>query len=333
MTATATPRKLRELGYEVSDDGGGGFEIWDGANRIGRVFSRAALETWTPLDGQIVKQEQLDAGTIVLMSAHEARTAIEDIRTHLSSAGEQLLDLQDREGWKALGYQSWKDCAVAEFGKSAAHVYRLLAAARTERAIGSPIGETPESHLRETAPLKDAADKRAALDRATELAGGTDKRTAQHVKRAVREMVGQREDVHKPDPRDPPPAVQTTMDELDDMTSSARERAERSAQEQADAVLLSQVDEAIDHDHFTYAEQLLQDVSDYSAWARERRRDQITESLRADACRGAQAFLDEQRSKLKTMSKSALITRAQYTDALDVIAQLIALLPDGEGGA
>lgn len=45
---THTPKRLRALGYEATDDHGGGYEIWRGRTRAGRVFSRAALETWQP---------------------------------------------------------------------------------------------------------------------------------------------------------------------------------------------------------------------------------------------------------------------------------------------
>lgn len=45
---THTPKRLRVLGYEATSDGPIGYEIWKGRTRVGRVFSRAALEAWQP---------------------------------------------------------------------------------------------------------------------------------------------------------------------------------------------------------------------------------------------------------------------------------------------
>lgn len=40
MTAHA-PKRLRALGIDVTEDGGGGYELWRNKQRVGRVFSRA----------------------------------------------------------------------------------------------------------------------------------------------------------------------------------------------------------------------------------------------------------------------------------------------------
>lgn len=77
---------------------------------------------------------------VVLMTEAEARQAVTDIRVGLVSIGDRLLELYEREGWRALGYDSWRECAQAELGFRQSHVYRLLDAARVERNI-SPIGE------------------------------------------------------------------------------------------------------------------------------------------------------------------------------------------------
>jgi len=87
----------------------------------------------------------------VLMAEDEARAAVVAVRRHFDSARQLLLDLYEREGWRALGHASWRACVTAEFGQSQAYLYRLLEAARVERDF-SPIGETgpplPESRLR-----------------------------------------------------------------------------------------------------------------------------------------------------------------------------------------
>jgi hypothetical protein len=70
----------------------------------------------------------------------EARSLVERIRSHINNARALVLELYEKEGWKALGYNSWRECVVAEFDQSQAHLYRLLKAAEVERNI-SPIGE------------------------------------------------------------------------------------------------------------------------------------------------------------------------------------------------
>lgn len=52
---THTPKRLRALGYEATSDGSIGFEIWKGRTRVGRVFSRAALETWHPPEPEPIR--------------------------------------------------------------------------------------------------------------------------------------------------------------------------------------------------------------------------------------------------------------------------------------
>lgn len=65
--------------------------------------------------------------------------------------------MRDRKGWKALGYESFKEYGEKELGYQEAHIYRIVDAAEISLQIGysadSPIGESlpPESHTR---PLK-----------------------------------------------------------------------------------------------------------------------------------------------------------------------------------
>jgi hypothetical protein len=107
----------------------------------------------------------------------EARSLVERIRSHINDARALVLELYENEGWVALGYDSWRECVVAEFDQSQAHLYRLLKAAEVERNI-SPIGENgnctivqnadpiPESVLRPLAGLR-ADDQRKAWELAT----------------------------------------------------------------------------------------------------------------------------------------------------------------------
>jgi hypothetical protein len=83
-----------------------------------------------------------------------------------------VLELYEREGWSALGYNTWRECVTAEFNSSQAYLYRQLEAAQTEKVI-SPIGEKeiPESQLRPLTKLKDNPDQqREAWQHAVESA-------------------------------------------------------------------------------------------------------------------------------------------------------------------
>lgn len=95
---------------------------------------------------------------VTLMSATEARECINAIKGNLESLRLMLLELYRRRGWSALEYTSWEDCAVAEFGKSRAYTFRLLAAAQVEENIADAVESTivdlddiPVSHLTELA--------------------------------------------------------------------------------------------------------------------------------------------------------------------------------------
>lgn len=78
------------------------------------------------------------------MTEVEARQAVKDIHAGLSNVRDRLLELYEREGWRVLGYQSWRECAQTEFSFGQSQVYRLLDAAKVERNI-SPMGEKPIS--------------------------------------------------------------------------------------------------------------------------------------------------------------------------------------------
>lgn len=89
---------------------------------------------------------------ITPMTEGEARQVIYAIREGFTNLRYLLLELKERQGWKALGYKNFVECADKEFGYQKTHVYQLLAAAEVERNIFSAIAEKtsniPETHLR-----------------------------------------------------------------------------------------------------------------------------------------------------------------------------------------
>jgi|SRR6476646_1360410 len=125
----------------------------------------------------------------VMMDAQEARACVEGIRGHLEGMRRLVLDLYQREGWRALGYASWRECVVAEFDQSQSYLYRQLQAALIETEI-SPIGEIgtmPESHARELAKAPEG-ERAEVYEEAVETAPDG-KLTAAHIAAAAQEHV------------------------------------------------------------------------------------------------------------------------------------------------
>jgi hypothetical protein len=132
----------------------------------------------------------------VLMDEAESRRHVDLMRSDLARADESIsnfrqraLEWQEREGWRALGYNGFIAGIQGEFGVqwSKSYISRLLKAAKIERALELPMGNSPpERPLREIAALETPAEQRAAWDRATELAGGSAP-TVSQVKQAVAE--------------------------------------------------------------------------------------------------------------------------------------------------
>jgi hypothetical protein len=118
----------------------------------------------------------------------EARALITAIRADIAEIGRieqsaraKLLRLKNTDGWRVLGYASFKDMAQAEFGISWQHAYRLIGAEELQNELlliapdDTPI-IIPETHARELKQLADAPARLEAFQRAKNLAmseGGT----------------------------------------------------------------------------------------------------------------------------------------------------------------
>jgi hypothetical protein len=103
-----------------------------------------------------------------------------------------LLDLYEREGWKALDYDSWRHCIAVEFSISVSRAYQLLNAAQVDRTLSTYVetdGPIPDLQARELAPLRD--DPEAVREVWAEVQASTNGRpTAQIVKEAVERRRG-----------------------------------------------------------------------------------------------------------------------------------------------
>lgn len=99
----------------------------------------------------------------LMMTADEARACVERIKAQAEDIAAQLLDLRERQGWKALGYTTWQDCVRDEFDHSPSYAHRLINAHIVNGILATmvpaktlPMGNVPtlpERHARELVPL------------------------------------------------------------------------------------------------------------------------------------------------------------------------------------
>lgn len=123
------------------------------------------------------------------MTPEEARTCLGEIHSNAASIRRKLLELYEREGWKALGYDSWRDCVTAEFSHSQSWVYYQLDAAKTARSLSTIVENPdaiPESHLRPLASLP-PEQQAVAYQKALEIASG--RLTAKHIEEAAKAIL------------------------------------------------------------------------------------------------------------------------------------------------
>lgn len=94
------------------------------------------------------------------MDANDARDCVAQINHHLNrvehhanEARALIWELHARDGWKALGYASWRACVMAEFEQSSSSVYRQLNAALVELDLSPTGGIAGEINERVLRPL------------------------------------------------------------------------------------------------------------------------------------------------------------------------------------
>lgn len=106
------------------------------------------------------------------MTQQEARECVLKINFNLKNVRSLILDLYERMGWKALGYENWRECVTAEFKTGQSYIYYQLEAAQTERNISTIVeNQIPEGQLRPLTKLKDDPEQqREAWQKAVETA-------------------------------------------------------------------------------------------------------------------------------------------------------------------
>lgn len=81
---------------------------------------------------------------IAPMTREEAQQHVDAIHVAASNIGRHLLEIKQREGWRALGYESWTAFLVKEFSYSRKHLYELMSAATVEGLL--PEGNTKAAY-------------------------------------------------------------------------------------------------------------------------------------------------------------------------------------------
>lgn len=145
----------------------------------------------------------IDTTGVGLMSEDRARECVDGIKRHVEGVRELVFELYEGDGWRSLGYRSWRACVTAEFPKSQAALYRELKTAKVEANL-SHVRKGPEINPRqaaELAKLKEPEQQREAWQEAVDTAP-EGKVTAKHVAEVVAKRVPQPE--LKPRPRPEP---------------------------------------------------------------------------------------------------------------------------------
>jgi hypothetical protein len=165
------------------------------------------------------------------MTKAEARACVKRIRDGIDDVRRQVLDLHEREGWRSLGYDSWRQCVTAEFPTTARRLYQELSAARVERNLnhGSqaqpPI---PERQLRELGKLEPEDQPEAWAEAVETAPDGV--MTARHVAAVVAKRL-------EPEPEEEPEAPEefkvTLIDSvIDDSVQEVMEELGRAVVEE-----------------------------------------------------------------------------------------------------
>lgn len=136
---------------------------------------------------------------VVVMTKDEARACVERIKALSEELAPLLMDLRDREGWRALGYKTWQECLKHEFQLSRQRAHQLINSHIVERVLTSlppgpastmvDAGKLNERQKRELMPLVREPVKLAATVAKVQAEKGDDA-TAVDYHEAVGEQIG-----------------------------------------------------------------------------------------------------------------------------------------------
>ena len=109
------------------------------------------------------------------MSRHEAGIAIFKIKNNVSSIMQMCYELDARKGYKALGYNSFKECVMKELAGiiNYDYAFKMKNAGYVHRVVCPDLvmGSIPEGTLRLLHPLKSDEDKKEVWEAAAANSG------------------------------------------------------------------------------------------------------------------------------------------------------------------
>lgn len=88
-----------------------------------RMADGTMQATWKTIEGAMTTQ------ILVLMDKEEAQRTVGKINACAGEMGRLLLDLKQREGWRALEYNTWTECLENEFVYSRNRLYEFMRSA------------------------------------------------------------------------------------------------------------------------------------------------------------------------------------------------------------
>lgn len=136
------------------------------------------------------------------MTVDEARQATEKIKSNQTESRRLLLDVYERDGWKALGYKNIAEYAEREFEYKKAYTHFLINAAEVERNLRKSTKvdnrQIPETHLRPLATLPADVQPKAYQQAVDTAPNG--KVTAAHVEHIVKEY---KQEIEQPESDEP----------------------------------------------------------------------------------------------------------------------------------
>lgn len=193
-------------------------------DKFEQVFSPWGLVSKVCKIGTITLHQDAVIEVSETMSAEEAQRCIGEINQSANRIRQLLIDLEERQGYKALGFENMSQLMASDyFSRERSTLQKQLAAGRIELTLDVPVGTFPERHCRPLAKLQPQY-YRDALERAAEIAGGAAV-IVRHVEEAVDKFIEEIPEAAKRKPKpsqlslDLPPAeadnAQSFMDRLE----------------------------------------------------------------------------------------------------------------------
>lgn len=119
------------------------------------------------------------------MTPAEARTLTDTIKAAAETMWSLLRDSHDLGAWAALGYSSWREYAMTEFGISQSRAYQILDQAKVIAEIEAASSTTVEITEREARDLKPVLDEAKAAAEAAAASAETDEEKQERVRAAL----------------------------------------------------------------------------------------------------------------------------------------------------